>query len=126
MFMGQRSGELRRELLRDLILIDSVRISSSKKQIFGRTIGLALKHPMNSSALPDQLSEKYLDEYIGRRLMAAALVIILMNTIFVTLRYWSRYLQKAPFGWDDILILPSYISCLSPCICGIRENLTYP
>ena len=81
---------------------------------------------MTSSALPDHLSEKYLNEYIGKRLVGVAVVIILLNTLFVTLRYWSRYLQKAPFGWDDILILPSYISCLGSCICGIRENSTSP
>ena len=76
---------------------------------------------MASSPSSSALSQDYIDEYIGNRLINTAIAFIVLDTIFVALRCWSRYLQKAPVGWDDLLIIPAYISCLSLCICGIRE-----
>lgn len=74
---------------------------------------------MSASEAQPLLTQSYIDAYIGDRLKAAAIALILLETIFVALRQWSRHLQKAAVGWDDILIIPSYISCLGLCICGI-------
>ena len=68
------------------------------------------------------LSQDYIDAYIGDRLKGTAIALIVLETIFVALRQWSRSLQKAPIGWDDILIIPSYLCCLSMCIASIRES----
>lgn len=76
---------------------------------------------MSSSISPPKLSQSYIDENIGNRLINTAAALVALDTVFVALRCWSRYLQKASLGWDDMLIVPAYISCLAPCICSIRE-----
>ena len=78
---------------------------------------------MSSSVHTSELSQSYIDAYIGDRLKGTAIALIVLETVFVALRQWSRHLQKAPFGWDDILIIPSYLSGLGMCISGIREYL---
>ena len=88
-------------------------------------------HPYTSLALCRQRSmdsksqalrsESHNDAYIGDRLKATAIAFIILETIFVLLRQWSRHLQKAATGWDDLLIIPSYISCIGLCICAIRR-----
>lgn len=71
-----------------------------------------------------ELSQSYINAYIGDRLKGTAIALIVLETVFVMLRQWSRHLQMAPFGWDDILIIPAYLSCLGMCIVGIRKYLT--
>lgn len=78
---------------------------------------------MSPSPAPPKLSQSYMDPFIGDRVTNTAIAFIVLDTVFVALRYWSRYLQKASFGWDYILIIPAYLSCLRICICGIGENL---
>lgn len=78
---------------------------------------------MSSSIHTSELSQSYIDAYIGDRLKGTAIALIVLQTIFVALRQWSRHLQKAPFGWDDIFIIPAYLSCLGLCIASIRECL---
>lgn len=77
---------------------------------------------MSSSSSPPKLSQSYIDESIGYKLTDTAIAFIVLETVFVVLRCWSRYLQKASIGWDDILIIPAYLFCLGPCICSIREQ----
>lgn len=78
---------------------------------------------MSSPIHNSELSQSYIDAYNGDRLKGTAIALIVLETVFVALRQWSRHLQKAPFGWDDILIIPAYLSCLGMCIAGIREYL---
>jgi len=54
------------------------------------------------------LSQSYVNEYSGYRLKDIAIIFIALETVFVALRFWSRRLQKASIGWDDILIAPAY------------------
>ncbi|CAD6594186.1 MAG: hypothetical protein ASARMPREDX12_008376 [Alectoria sarmentosa] len=74
---------------------------------------------MSSSPSPPKLSQSYIDEFIGYKLTDTAIAFIVLETVFVVLRCWSRYLQKASIGWDDILIIPAYLFCLGPCISSI-------
>ena len=81
---------------------------------------------MSSTQPPPELSQSYIEDYCGDKLMTVAIAFIVLDTIFVALRCYSRYLQKASIGWDDILILPAYLSCLGLCITAIREQSVAP
>ena len=76
---------------------------------------------MTSPNAPTVLSHSYIDEYIGYRLEGTAIAFIILETAFFVLRGWSRRLQKAHLGWDDVLIIPAYIFALSECIYSIRK-----
>jgi len=56
--------------------------------------------------------QSFLDENIGDRLTNIAIVFCVLETVFVVLRIWSRRFSNAVFGWDDILILTGFVSCL--------------
>ena len=69
------------------------------------------------SSLPDT----YLYEYRGANLLCVAIVFIPIEILFVSLRYYSRYLIKTPTGIDDILALPSLIACLNVNVLAISK-----
>ena len=81
---------------------------------------------MSSSSPAPHLSQNYIDESIGDRLTSTAIAFIVLDTLFVALRCWSRSLQKAPIGWDDILVVPAYITCLGVSITAIRKGFVDP
>lgn len=78
---------------------------------------------MSSSTSPPKLSQSYVNQNIGDQLTSTAIAFIVLDTIFIALRCWSRSLQKAPIGWDDMLVIPAYISCLGTSIISIREDI---
>ena len=66
---------------------------------------------MSTESLSD-LPSAYLNENIGARLIRVAVAFIVLEFIFVTLRYYSRYTIKTRVGLDDVLITPALIICL--------------
>ena len=60
---------------------------------------------MSSSPSPLELSQSYIDEDIGQRIINAAVAVVVLETVSVVLRFWSRHLQVATLGRDDVLII---------------------
>lgn len=56
---------------------------------------------------------EYLNQYNGRPLVITAIAFMVLDTIFVLLRFLARHLQRAPFGWDDWLIIPGWLFILA-------------
>lgn len=68
------------------------------------------------TALPTSVTQEYLNEYNGNPVIVTAIVFIILNTIFVCLRFLSRHLQNTAFGWDDAFIVPSWLTNIGMCI----------
>lgn len=57
-------------------------------------------------------------------LINIAIAFIVLNTLFVGLRFVARLLvKKAELGWDDWLLIPAYILNIGLCAAGIGESL---
>ena len=53
-------------------------------------------------------------------LISVAIFFIVLDTVVISLRFISRtFIQKAPIGLDDILILPSYAMNIGLCAIAI-------
>lgn len=74
-----------------------------------------------SPSIPSDAS-KYLEEYNGNTLLAIAAIFIVLETIFVGLRYYARSHTTAATGWDDILIPLTWFTNIGLCILGISQN----
>ena len=68
-----------------------------------------------------ELTQAYLDEFNGDQLRTTCIIFIVLDTLCVALRFWSRRYQKAPFGWDDYLIIPAWICTVGVAIDGLRK-----
>ena len=75
-----------------------------------------------SSNTPSDLTPQYLSEWDGRPVITTAIVFIVLNTIFVFFRFLSRYLQRATYGWDDVLMVPSWLLTIAISIVSIGES----
>lgn len=58
---------------------------------------------------PDQFPPGYLEENKSGRVIAAVTSMLAITTILFALRLYARSLTKTPRGWDDHLLIPSYI-----------------
>jgi hypothetical protein len=71
-------------------------------------------------ALLAKLPREYLEENIGERLIIVAVVFIVLQTVFVSLYYSSRYVNKTLNGWECWLFMPiGYLFTTVLCVCGI-------
>jgi hypothetical protein len=69
------------------------------------------------------LPKTYLEEDIGKRLIIVAAVFIVLQTVFVSFYYISRYINKNLNSWECWILMPmSYILATAVCICSIRER----
>ena len=75
-----------------------------------------------SSNPPIDLTPQYLSEWDGRPVVITAITLIVLNTIFVFLRFLSRYQQTAPYGWDDVFIIPSWLLTVVISLVSIGES----
>ena len=67
--------------------------------------------------------EGYLDADDSAGLISAAIVIIVFNTVFLVLRFLSRWIKReATWGWDDILIPPAYVLNMALCSLGLGKQ----
>lgn len=54
-------------------------------------------------------------------LYASCVIFIVLNTFFFVSRFVSRLaIRRLEIGWDDITIIPAYISTLSISVVGLR------
>ncbi|KAF2105450.1 hypothetical protein BDV96DRAFT_638820 [Lophiotrema nucula] len=49
----------------------------------------------------------YLEEYNGHTVIAYSIVFLILQCLFLGLRFWSRHLAKVPWGWDDGFMVAS-------------------
>lgn len=81
---------------------------------------LSRRRDMAPPESPGQLPARLLNEYCGNGLMNVAIAFIVLSTVFVALRFISRFqIREAPSGSDDYLIIPAYLFELALCISGI-------
>ncbi|KAN0072205.1 hypothetical protein V8E54_009934 [Elaphomyces granulatus] len=59
------------------------------------------------------------EEYSGNKLVTISIVFMILNTIFVILRCYSRSITKVAYCWDDYLIFASFISNIGLCAVSI-------
>lgn len=68
---------------------------------------------------PEEPSQEFLDESNGQRLITTSVVLIVLTTLFVTLRFWSDKRRVGRWFLDDILIFVSYVLYMIQCAISI-------
>lgn len=68
-------------------------------------------------------SPEYLSEYRGDSLLGVAALFIVLETVFVALRYYARHQTTSDLGWDDIVIPLAWLTSIGICIVGIGWEL---
>lgn len=76
-----------------------------------------------SAAYDAQVTTEYLLEFHGNPLVIGASCFIVINTIFVTLRFVSRYFQHIGWRVDDLLVSLSWLLNVAFCAVEIGKNL---
>jgi Na+/H+-dicarboxylate symporter len=61
-------------------------------------------------------------EYIGYQFQTGLIAFIILDVLFVSLRYLSRWLAHARLGIDDFLMVPAVICNLALAIAGMRKS----
>lgn len=71
----------------------------------------------------------YKEEYIGYILQNTAIAFIVLETVFVALRYLAQRIGRKPFGIDDWLMMPAWLFCFGANIAPLGKknysNLSY-
>lgn len=68
-------------------------------------------------------SEEYIHSYTGDTLRDVDIAFCVIETVFITLRYLSRWVGKTPWGIDDYLMLPAFIFCMGLNTLSFRMSL---
>lgn len=76
---------------------------------------------MSTEQIATQYSPEYLEEYNGYGLYVLTITFIIVETLCVSLRFYSRKLGNVPWGADDTLIIPGAILCLAICACCLGK-----
>ncbi|KAI4161206.1 MAG: hypothetical protein LQ342_005102 [Letrouitia transgressa] len=79
---------------------------------------------MSTEQIATQYSPEYLEEYNGYGLYVLTITFIIVETLCVSLRFYSRKLGNVPWGADDTLIIPGAILCLAICACCLAHLQT--
>ncbi len=66
-----------------------------------------------SHAPPAQFPPGYLEENHGGRVIAATTTILVVATVLFALRLLARSMTPAKRGWDDHILIPSYLLLLA-------------
>ena len=64
---------------------------------------------MSNSTQVQKYPPGYLEEYSGRRVILADFLVLTIATILLCLRIYSRSLTSVSKGWDDFLLIPSWV-----------------
>ena len=67
------------------------------------------------------LSREYLLEYNGDSLLAITILVIVLVSTCVVLRFYARRLGRVKWGVDDTLIIPGTVFCLAVCTCALSK-----
>ena len=65
------------------------------------------------------ITQAFLDENNYNSLHSICIAFIVLDVFFVAIRFIARYLQRAPLGWDDYLIVIALINLLGLEIDGL-------
>lgn len=76
---------------------------------------------MSATASAPTVSQEYLAEDKGDTLLAICGVFIALETCFVALRYYARYLTTSGFGWDDAIIPIAWLTNVGLCVLCISQ-----
>ena len=76
---------------------------------------------MATPTSPNEYPPGYFEQNIGATLVAISAVFIALDIIFVGLRFYSRRLNKTPWGWDDTLMYPALVLNLGTCSVTLRR-----
>lgn len=79
---------------------------------------------LESPAVLSHYSPAYLAEYIGNQVIGVAIAFMVLETVFVILRFVARRKTLSPLGWDDYLIYPALVVNLGMCAHGIGQSTT--
>ncbi|KAK1145155.1 hypothetical protein N8T08_004588 [Aspergillus melleus] len=71
----------------------------------------------NSSADVPQYPPGYMEANRGNQVLAATSFILVLSTILLAMRLYARSLTKASRGWDEFLLVPSYMCVMGLSIC---------
>ena len=67
----------------------------------------------------------YLEEYSGNRLLGVSILFIILDTLAVSLRFYTRSMTEySNWGWDDTVLIPALITNLGMCAHGIGKQHT--
>ncbi|MCJ1403834.1 hypothetical protein MMC11_007057 [Xylographa trunciseda] len=67
---------------------------------------------MSTLPPPSAYPPGYLDESCGGTLIGISILFIVLEAIFVLLRYYARHLTGTPRGWDDLIIPAAWFANL--------------
>lgn len=57
-----------------------------------------------------------------RPVFDASVAMVILNTLFFSLRYIARlWIKRVPLGWDDLMVCGSYLANLAICGVGLGE-----
>ncbi|KAF2869202.1 hypothetical protein BDV95DRAFT_578592 [Massariosphaeria phaeospora] len=74
------------------------------------------------AAAAAKMPAEYLAIDIGHRLVIVAIVFLVLQTLFTSLFYISRYLQKTLNGWECWFLMPvAYVFSTAVCACSILD-----
>ena len=65
---------------------------------------------MSTAPTLPHVTPEYLREYRGDTLLAICDTFIVLDTVFIPLRFYARYLITSSFGWDDAIIPAAWLS----------------
>ena len=56
---------------------------------------------------------EYLNESIAYQLLSVAISFMILDTLFVIVRFISRRYEPAKLGWNDMLLILGWMNCLA-------------
>lgn len=68
------------------------------------------------------LTAEDLEEYSGNKVVAISIVFLVLTTVFLGLRFYSKRLMRSKSGWDDILLVGAYLCNASLCTVIIGKS----
>lgn len=77
---------------------------------------------MISPPVPPELEREYLKQDPGHVLLITAIIIIILETVFIAAYGFSKFPKKSRAGVEARVLMPAaYIFCIGNCIVGIRK-----
>jgi hypothetical protein len=76
-----------------------------------------------AQARSSEYSQDYLHEYNGHLIISWTLAFIVLQTLFLTLRFYSRYIAKVVWGVDDTLLIAGALFSYALQSCALGESL---
>ncbi|MCJ1274922.1 hypothetical protein MMC21_002720 [Puttea exsequens] len=75
--------------------------------------------PGGPAAAAIQKLGPHLHDDQGQRIIAGMVTLIVLSTSFSTARLLSRWLARAGYWWDDVLVIVACLLSIAPCVCNL-------